>query len=29
MQSMQAQIPKSDTLNGKSQEEMTDEDWII
>ncbi len=27
MRSMQAQIHKSDTLNGKSQEEMTDEDW--
>ena len=26
MKAMQAQIPKSDTLDGKSQEEMTDED---
>jgi hypothetical protein len=27
MKSMQAQIPQLDTLNGKSQDEMTDKDW--
>ena len=26
MKAMQAQIPKSDTLNGKAHEEMTDEE---
>ena len=28
MKTMQAQIPKSDTLNGKAHEEMTDEEDI-
>jgi hypothetical protein len=27
MKSMQAQFPKSDTLNGNSQEEMTEDDF--
>jgi hypothetical protein len=27
MKAMQAQIPKSVTLNGKSQEEITDKNW--
>jgi hypothetical protein len=29
MKVMQAQIPKSDTLNGKNIGEITDEDWNI